>query len=249
MLYLIAVSQRYLGDTDSALATIASLLESAPTHGRAYQEEGHNHRARGDAESALRAYSWACHYNPALEASYKGQLQMLRQLDRPQLHEQVSAQLKQLLSQPKPLVAVVDLISQVSYSKPRICVGNICYEILLTSKGCACLPISAIDWACLMTLKRYSLARMISRQRTFRFTSTTFRLCEKRQRFVEARTQAQALLASNPNNPQFISLAAVEAMQSGDFEEALTLFARVLDFLPNDSLHTNFNWSCAENTG
>jgi cytochrome c-type biogenesis protein CcmH/NrfG len=56
----------------------------------------------------------------------------------------------------------------------------------------------------------------------------------KRQRFAEARSQAQALLASGPDNPQFISLAAVEAMQSGDFDEALTLFNKVLEKLPED---------------
>ena len=236
VLYLIAVSQRYLGDTDSALATIASLLECAPTHGRAYQEEGHNHRARGDAESALRAYSWACHYNPALEASYKGQLQMLRQLDRPQLHEQVSAQLKHLLSQPKPLVAVVDLISQGKLLKAE----ELCRQYLLRDpanvEGMRLLAdignrLGVLDDAETLLASAHDLAPQntpvhIDYIQTLR----------KRQRFVEARTQAQALLASNPNNPQFISLAAVEAMQSGDFEEALTLFARVLDFLPDDSL-------------
>ncbi|MDO7565374.1 MAG: hypothetical protein MUR45_02165, partial [OM182 bacterium] len=57
ILYLIAVAQRYLGDTSSALATLTLLVACAPTHGRAYQEEGHNYRVLGDAEAALRAYS------------------------------------------------------------------------------------------------------------------------------------------------------------------------------------------------
>lgn len=236
VLYLIAVSQRYLGDTDSALATIALLLECAPTHGRAYQEEGHNHRARGDAESALRAYSWACHYNPALEASYKGQLQMLRQLDRPQLHEQVSAQLKQLLSQPKPLGAVVDLISQGKLLKAE----DLCRQYLLRDpanvEGMRLLAdignrLGVLDDAEMLLASAHDLA-----PKNIPVHIDYIQTLRKRQRFVEARAQAQALLASNPNNPQFISLAAVEAMQSGDFEEALTLFARVLDFLPNDSL-------------
>ena len=52
---------------------------------------------------------------------------MLRQLDRPQLYEQVSAQLKQLLSQPKPLVAVVDLISQGKLLKAE----DLCRQFML----------------------------------------------------------------------------------------------------------------------
>ena len=38
ILYLVAVAQRYLGDTGSALATLTSLVACAPNHGRAYQE-------------------------------------------------------------------------------------------------------------------------------------------------------------------------------------------------------------------
>ena len=236
ILYLVAVAQRYLGDNGSALATLTSLVACAPNHGRAYQEEGHNHRVLGDAEAALRSYSWACHYNPALEASYKGQLQMLRQLDRPQLYEQVSAQLKQLLSQPKPLVAVVDLISQGKLLKAEdLCrqfmlrdPANVEGMRLLADIGCR---LGVLDDAETLLSSAHDLA-----PDNIPVHIDYIQTLRKRQRFVDARAEAQKLLASSPNNPQFISLAAVEAMQSGEFDEALGLFSRVLEYLPGDSL-------------
>src|SRR5580700_6451384 len=53
VLYLVAVSQRQLGRTAEALATLERLEAAHPQFARLYQERGHCHRAAGDAAAAI----------------------------------------------------------------------------------------------------------------------------------------------------------------------------------------------------
>ena len=77
-LYMHAVCCRYLRRFDEALETLDRLKALAPDYSRAHQEEGHAHRDAGRPNEALRAYARACALNPALEASWRGQLDILR---------------------------------------------------------------------------------------------------------------------------------------------------------------------------
>ncbi|NCF24693.1 MAG: tetratricopeptide repeat protein, partial [Gammaproteobacteria bacterium] len=56
----------------------------------------------------------------------------------------------------------------------------------------------------------------------------------KRQKFAAALEQARLLLATAPDNPQFKSLFAIESMQTGDYETALSTFDEILAQLPAD---------------
>ena len=60
-------------------------------------------------------------------------------------------------------------------------------------------------------------------------------LLRKRQRFHEALQQAGKLLETDPDNPQFQSIYAIEAMQAGDINTALEYFDKVLKQLPDDT--------------
>ena len=56
----------------------------------------------------------------------------------------------------------------------------------------------------------------------------------KRQKYAAALAQATALLERDPKSPAFQSLFAIEAMQAGDYEDALQAFDAVLEKLPED---------------
>jgi len=111
-LYMSAVCRRYKTDFHPALELLAKLKTVAPEHGRAHQEEGHTFRDMGRADDALLAYSRACRFNPALEASWRGQLKILS--DKGMQHQavQVQAQLERLQALPSALLGVTDLIAQ-----------------------------------------------------------------------------------------------------------------------------------------
>ncbi len=68
--YLKAVSQRYLGRHQDALASLAQLEEIHPAYSRLFQERGHCHAALRAVEPAIEAFLRAVHLNPALPPSW-----------------------------------------------------------------------------------------------------------------------------------------------------------------------------------
>jgi tetratricopeptide (TPR) repeat protein len=73
-------------------------------------------------------------------------------------------------------------------------------------------------------------------------------ILSKRQRFQRAVDEAKALLDQAPDNPQLQSLYAIQCMQLGDYESALTLFDKILNRVPDDPV-TNVSKGHALKTG
>ena len=233
-LYMSAVCHRYQGDPQAALAVLSRLKSIQPEHGRAYQEEGHNYRDLGRADDALLAYSRACRFNPALEASWRGQLSILQSRGAQPRAEQVRAQLERLKSLPRPLVAVSDLIAQGHILKAE----DICRQFLRKAprhvEGMRLLAgigtrLGVLDDAEFLL---ESAARLEPDNVQVRIDY--IQVLRKRQKFERAREEAQQLLKTSPDNPQFLSLYAIESMQTGDYDDALEVFDRVLAKLPGD---------------
>ena len=111
-LYMSAVCRRYKTDFRLALELTARLKTLAPEYGRAEQEEGQTYRDMGRMDDALRAYSRACRYNPALAASWRGQHKILSDKGMPSQAAHVQAQLHRLQALPPALIGVMDLIAQ-----------------------------------------------------------------------------------------------------------------------------------------
>ncbi|MGN6453713.1 MAG: tetratricopeptide repeat protein, partial [Steroidobacteraceae bacterium] len=70
-LYLRAVSQRMLGETAAALATLTTLEGLHPRFSRLSQERGYCYVALKRAPEAIEAFLRAVHSNPALPASWQ----------------------------------------------------------------------------------------------------------------------------------------------------------------------------------
>ena len=65
--------------------TLKRLRLLVPDHSRAYQEIGHVYRAMNQVDAALNSYSQATLLNPALEASFRCQIEILRVVKRQDL--------------------------------------------------------------------------------------------------------------------------------------------------------------------
>src|ERR1022692_4473207 len=70
VLYMMAVSQRYLNQIPDALATLDRLAQHHPGFSRLYQERGHCYVVLQDAPRAIDAYLKGVNINPALPASW-----------------------------------------------------------------------------------------------------------------------------------------------------------------------------------
>ena len=233
-LYLTAVCRRYRGDNRDALDVLARLNDLQPEHGRACQEEGHNYRDLGLPEEALRAYARACRFNPALEASWRGQLAILEHQGHSAEATQVRAQLDWLQSLPKPLVGVIDLVAQGRLLKAEDLCRQFLRKVPDHVEGMRLLAdigkrLGVLDDAEFLL---ESAARIEPGNNAVRIDY--IQVLRKRQKFARALEEARHLVQRSPENPQFLSLYAIESMQTGDYDTALDVFDKVLTKVPGD---------------
>jgi tetratricopeptide (TPR) repeat protein len=238
-LYMAAVCHRYLGQFEQAAATLGQLKHLAPDFGRAHQEEGHLCRAQGRDQEALLAYSRACQANPALEASYRAQLELLRRHGAHEQLQAVQAQLDHLLRLPKPVVAATDLIAQGKLVRAE----EVCRAFLLkVPHHVEAMRLLADVGSRLGALEEAEFlleSAVAFAPDNVQARIDYIRTLRKRQKFAAAFAEAQRLLAMAPDNPQFQSLYAIECMQTGDYSTALATFEQILRKLPDDAITLN----------
>lgn len=233
-LYMLAVCQRYLKDYPKAEATLERIKRLTPGHSRAHQESGHLHKAMGQPNRALRAYARACQLNPALEASFRGQVEILQAQGRNAEAEQARAQLTRLLTLPRPLVAVTDLIAQGKLARAE----ELCRAFLQRNpkhvEGMRLLADLGLRLGVLEDAE-FLLESAVA----FQPDHTPARIdyvqaLRKRQKFAAALREARQLLDQAPEHPPFKSLYAITSMQLGDYDTALAMFDDVLEQVPGD---------------
>lgn len=249
LLYMAAVCHRYLEDYDAALGRLQELKRVNPEYGRAFQEEGHVSMALGQHDLALRAYSRACHYNPALIASWRAELSLLRDLGRSQQADFVAREIEYLEQLPPHLVAVIDLIAQGKVIRAEdICrqfLQKVPYHVeamrLLADIGAR---LGVLDDADFLLESALELA-----PDNVRVRRDYVGVLRKKQQFDAARDQARILLQQDPDNLQFHSIYAIECMQSGDYEQAIAEFDQVLRKAPGDPFTLTSKGHALKTTG
>jgi tetratricopeptide (TPR) repeat protein len=233
-LYMSAVCLRYKKDYEAGLGILAQLKDIAPEHGRAHQEEGHTFRDMGRVDDALRAYSRACRFNPALEASWRGQHEIFSAKGMEREAVQVQVQLERLQALPAPLLGVMDLIGQGRLLKAE----KYCRQFLLKVphhvEGMRLLADIGMRLGVLDDAEFLLESALRFEPDNNRIRIDYVQVLRKRQKFQQSLEQTKRLLDSSPKNPQFLSLFAVESMKSGDYEVALGAFDDVLTQLPGD---------------
>ena len=233
-LYMSAVCLRYKKDYEAGLGALAQLKAIAPEHGRAHQEEGHTFRDMGRVDDALRAYSRACRFNPALEASWRGQHEIFSTKGMEREAVQVQAQLERLQALPAPLLAVMDLIGQGRLLKAEEYCRQFLLKIPHHVEGMRLLADIGMRLGVLEDAEFLLESALRFEPENSRIRIDYVQVLRKRQKFQQALEQTKRLLDSSPKNPQFLSLFAVESMKSGDYEVALGAFDDVLTQLPGD---------------
>ncbi len=233
-LYLSAVSHRYIQDPDSALRWIGRLIEAAPEFGRAHQEHGHLLRGLGRGEAAIGAYALACRYNPALEASWRAQAELLQAAGRAGEAAAARAQAARLADLPKPLVGAMHLLYEGKLLKAE----RACRAFLQkTPHHVEAMRLLSDIGGRLGVLEDAEFLLESAHELEPANTQVMLdyiQVLRKRQKFEAARDQAKALYETDPANPVFQSHYAIELMQTGDYDAALALFDAVLEKLPTD---------------
>jgi tetratricopeptide (TPR) repeat protein len=111
VLYMTAVSQRYLNRIPDALATLERLQRHHPTFSRLYQERGHCYVAMRDAPRAIEAFLAAVNINPALPASWRTLQNLYRMSGQVENAEMAAAHVATLGNLPADVVTATALFS------------------------------------------------------------------------------------------------------------------------------------------
>ncbi len=235
LLYTQAVTLRYAGRPDDARAAIDRVQLLSPNHGRAHQEEGHLERALGNHACALTCYRRALQLNPALEASARAQVELLRQAGQEREAIRAQAALERLQALPGPLRNATDLIAQGRLGAAE----QLCRGFLQAHprhvEGMRLLADVALRLGVLEDAEFLLESAVAFEPDNVQARIDYVQVLRKRQRFSKGLEQSRQLLDRAPDNPQFLSLFAIECMQTGDYETALATFDEVLTRVPGDA--------------
>ncbi|MEM7365127.1 MAG: sulfotransferase [Pseudomonadota bacterium] len=236
LMYMQAVCLRYLGRFQEALTTLEQLKHRTPNNGRAHQEEGHNRRELADTHGAILAYNRATQLNPALTASWQHLHALLNASGQTFAAAQVREHIDHFQQMPKPLLAVTDLIAQGKLIQAEELCRRVLQQVPDHTEGMRLLADIGSRLGVLDDAEFLLESAVAFEPDNPRLRIDYVRVLRKRQKFELALSEAKTLLHTNPANPRFKSLVAVESMQTGDFDSALTLFNEVLSVLPQDPI-------------
>ncbi|MCB2080728.1 MAG: sulfotransferase [Novosphingobium sp.] len=233
-LYVAAVACRYCERFADAADLLERLHAASPEYGRAWQEAGHLARAQGKVEDALAAYGRATRFNPALEASWRAQMELFASTGRPAQAASSRAQAERLKHLPRELLAVTNHLHEGRLLRAE----ELCRHYLRSHprdvEGMRLLAQIGIKFGILDDAEFLLESAAAFDPENVQVRLDYIDALRRRQKFEAARDQAEALYAREPGNPLFQSHLAIESMQSGDFPRAFELFDAVLEQVPND---------------
>jgi len=236
-LYMKAVCHHHLGELHRADELLEQLLTVAPGFSRGHQELGHLRKGQGRPREALAAYVRACRLNPALEASWRSQLEILEQVtsgDSQERRQQVKRKLDFLHSLPPHLLAATDMLHEGKLVKAE----NVCRHFMQRNpqnvEGMRLLADIGLRLGVLEDAE-FLLESAVEFEPSNRQVRMDYvQILQKRQRFARAHEESAKLLEVAPKDPQFQSLYAIQCMQIGDYDRALSTFDKVLEIIPED---------------
>jgi tetratricopeptide (TPR) repeat protein len=227
-LYLVAVSQRYLGRIPRALETLTRFERSHPSYSRIYQERGHCHRAGGDTAAAITAYRRAVELNPALPASWQALAQLAGAPDAA-VAARTAAQLSAL---PPAVVGASSLLAD----------GETAAAEQLVRQFLERHPddTEALRVLAQVLMRRHAaqealplLERVLAAAPEHHAARYDYALAlAQRHRHAESLAQADRLLKVEPDHAAFLTVRGNALSALGEHEQALAIFRALKERSP-----------------
>lgn len=225
VLYLAAVSARYLKHYDDALDYLQLLTRISPHYGRAYQEFGHVFTAKNDGKAAASHYFNAVKYNPSLHASWQGVYQHSNNTEYKQTAQR---NLSYLQSLPKALVSVTSFIYEDKLDRAE----KLCRHFLMSQpkhvEGMRLLAKIAdkhhvLDDAEFLLEACHALA-----PENYWVQFDYINVLHRRQKFESAYDKAVKLAALMPDDSTTLSTLANQQAAIGKYAEAISNYQMLI---------------------
>ena len=232
VLYMVAVSLRYLNRLPEALAALERLEQMHPRFSRLFQERGHCHVALRDAPRAIDAFLQAVSINPALPASWRT-LQTLYGMTRQPENAATAAEHVATLAQlPPEIITATALFSDGELVPAEAIVrayllqhGNHVEAMRLLAR--IGLAHDVLDDADVLLEAVLTLA---PDYRAARYDYAIALL--RRHKHVQAIAELEKLLQLEPENRAYKTTYATAKVGLGDHERALGLYRELLANAP-----------------
>ncbi len=230
--YIIAVSQRYLQRIPDALRTLAGLEQLHPNFSRLFQERGHCHVARQEAEPAIEAFLRAVNINPALPASWNALKVLFKITGRAADADVAGEHVAKLASLPVEVITATGLFSDGEIIPAEQLIRQFLLRHGDHVEGMRLLAKIG------MKLEVYDDAELLLEQglllepnyHAMRYDYVLTLLA--RHKHVQALEQIQRLLAVDPRNRGYRITHATAAVGVGKHEQAIAEYREILAETP-----------------
>jgi tetratricopeptide (TPR) repeat protein len=238
VLYMLVVSQRYLGKIADALVTSAEFEVLHPDYGRLFQERGHCLRAVDEKPGAIAAYRRAVALNQTLAASWKALKDLYASIGETRQAELAEANAIKLAGLPPPLVSAANIFSEGDIYGAEDMVrrhllahpDDIEAMRLLARIGVRLEILDDAEFlldSVLLAAPDYHAAR-------FEYAC----VLNQRHKFTVALAEARKLLSIEPDNRDYRTVYANACVGLGNHEEALRVYRDLMhDALDAADLH------------
>jgi tetratricopeptide (TPR) repeat protein len=233
VLYLAAVSQRYLGRVADALRTLARCEELHPEYGRLFQERGHCYRVVGETDAAIGAYRQAVALHGALRASWTALAELCRATGKIAEAQNAEHQAQKVAQLPPAVIAATNLLAEGDlYGAERIVRGflqthgnHIEAMRLLAQIG---MKLDVLDEA------EFLLESVLVFVPDYHAARYDYALVlAQRHKHARSLAEAETLLKVDPANRAFRTVCANALVGLGNHEEALRVFRELAAETPD----------------
>jgi tetratricopeptide (TPR) repeat protein len=232
LLYMAAVSLRYLKRLPEALAMLARLEASHPGYSRLFQERGHCLAAAGNPAAALTAYLQAVHINPSLPASWQALSILFRASGRMEEARTAASHVAKLRSLPVAVVTASSMFADGETHEAERVIreflkGNP-HDVegmrLLARIG---MKLDVLDDA------EFLLESVLAFAPDYHLARCDYvRVLLQRHRNAKALEQSKILLQAEPQNRDYRAVYATASLALADYDEALRVYRALVEEAP-----------------
>jgi tetratricopeptide (TPR) repeat protein len=234
LLLIAAISQRHLMHIDAALATLERLEALQPRFSRLHQERGLCHVARRDAPQAIAALLRAVELNSALPASWKMLAGLYRLLGDEAGAATANEQAATLAALPAEVVTAISLFSDGELAAAEQIIRPFLLRHGDHPEAMRVLAKIGVAQNALDDAETLLAAVLLLQPEYHAARHDYAHVLIQRHKYVAAREQARQLMAVDPANSDYRSLAATALVGLGEHEQAIALYRDIIADRPND---------------
>src|ERR1700723_802083 len=228
VLYLIAVSRRFLGKIPEALAALERLEQLHPKFSRLYQERGHCYVTLREAPQAIDAFLKAVNINPALPASWGLLEGLYRMTGQPENARTAAAHVATLKDLPPEILTATGLFSDGDWLPAENMVRAYLLKHGNHVEGMRLLARIGIERGVLDDAE-ILLEAVLALAPDYRAARYDYaRVLLERHKYQRTREELEKLLKLEPRNRAYLTQYATAIVGLGEHEKAVELYRELL---------------------